>query len=210
MSSISSAAGNHLILWMTISFENDNDVMVYALDKIIAFARNNQYIILAQCVWWIFSIIRLQARLVTHMKHLLIRSEVASVTKDVPATKTLGESIDDRQDRILTIISPTPREIQGESRSSVGRCHIHPDTIPQVKTSSYHTDNDEPRDQEATRLQLSIVSDNEMIKLSEKERRALAWEKNSLTCTRSGRVPSKPKTKKQKNYSPLIPQDTIA
>ena len=31
---------------MTIGFENDNDVIVYALEKVIAYARDNQYIFL--------------------------------------------------------------------------------------------------------------------------------------------------------------------
>jgi len=45
---------------MTITFENDNNVIVYALVKIISYARENQYIILAQSIWWISSVIGLQ------------------------------------------------------------------------------------------------------------------------------------------------------
>jgi len=46
---------------MTISFKNENDVIVYALENVIAYARINQHIFLAQSVWWIPSIIGLQA-----------------------------------------------------------------------------------------------------------------------------------------------------
>jgi hypothetical protein len=35
---------------MAISFEYDQDVIVYAIEKIIAYARDNQYIFLAQSV----------------------------------------------------------------------------------------------------------------------------------------------------------------
>ena len=50
---------------MTITFENDNDVIVYALEKIIAYTRNNQYIFVAQSIWWIVSVIGLTEGLVT-------------------------------------------------------------------------------------------------------------------------------------------------
>jgi len=55
---------------MTISFENDNDIIVYALEKIISYARELQYIFLAQSVWWISSIIRLQQGLVVYINNL--------------------------------------------------------------------------------------------------------------------------------------------
>jgi len=61
---------------MTIAFENDNDVIVYVLEKIIDYARKNQYIFVAQSVWWIASIIGLDKGLVIHIDNLRIRSEV--------------------------------------------------------------------------------------------------------------------------------------
>jgi hypothetical protein len=61
---------------MTITFESDKDVIVYALEKIISYARDNQYIFLAQSVWWISSIIGLQQGLILHIDNLMIRSEV--------------------------------------------------------------------------------------------------------------------------------------
>jgi len=51
-------------LQMPITFENDNDVICYALEKIISYARDNQYIFLAQSIWWISSVIGLQQGLV--------------------------------------------------------------------------------------------------------------------------------------------------
>jgi len=49
---------------MTISFVNDNDIIVYALERIIDYARKNQYIFIAQGVWWIASTIGLESGLV--------------------------------------------------------------------------------------------------------------------------------------------------
>jgi len=63
---------------MTTTFENDNDIIVYALEKIISFARDNEYIFLAQSVWWISSIISLQQGLVVYIDKLNERSEVPS------------------------------------------------------------------------------------------------------------------------------------
>ena len=37
---------------MTITFKSDKDIIVYALDKIISYARNTQYIFLAQSIGW--------------------------------------------------------------------------------------------------------------------------------------------------------------
>ena len=44
---------------MTITFENHNDIIVYALEKIVRYAKQHQYFFLGNCVWWIASIIGL-------------------------------------------------------------------------------------------------------------------------------------------------------
>jgi hypothetical protein len=63
---------------MTITFQSDKDVIVYALEKIISFARNNQYIFLAQSIWWISSIIGLQEGLVIHIDNLKAREDIGT------------------------------------------------------------------------------------------------------------------------------------
>jgi hypothetical protein len=63
---------------MTISFENDNDVIVYALEKIISYARKTQQVFVAQCIWWLASIIGLESGLVNHIDILRKREEVLS------------------------------------------------------------------------------------------------------------------------------------
>ena len=74
---------------MTLSFENDNDVIVYALEKIILFARRFQHIFAAQCVWWIASIIGVEPELVKHIDKLHGRTIVEEPwnPEEVPSKK---------------------------------------------------------------------------------------------------------------------------
>jgi hypothetical protein len=58
------------IACMTITFEYDNDIIVYVLENIISFARDNQYIFLVQCVWWIAAVVGLQSNFVNYIDHL--------------------------------------------------------------------------------------------------------------------------------------------
>jgi hypothetical protein len=52
---------------MTITFENDSDVIVYALEKIISYAREQQYLFVANCTWWIAGIIGLDSKLIAYI-----------------------------------------------------------------------------------------------------------------------------------------------
>jgi len=61
---------------MPITFNINNDVIVYALENIISYARDNQYIFLAQSIWWISSIIRLQKALVDCIDNLKRQSDI--------------------------------------------------------------------------------------------------------------------------------------
>jgi hypothetical protein len=73
---------------MTITFQNDNDVIVYALETITSYARNDQYIFVAQSVWWIPSIIGLQEGLVIHIDNLKVRS----IIKELEVQRTLPKN----------------------------------------------------------------------------------------------------------------------
>jgi len=59
---------------MTITFENGNDIIVYALKKIISFARMNQHIFIAQYLWWIAAGIGLLQGLIDFIDNLDIRT----------------------------------------------------------------------------------------------------------------------------------------
>jgi hypothetical protein len=98
---------------MTVTFENDNEVIFYALEMIISFARNSQQIFVAQCVWWLASIIGLEDALVNHIDTLhgqtTVRKEhtakevsdpVIQNTPEIQGTKVL-EPKEDHRDKIL-------------------------------------------------------------------------------------------------------------
>ena len=88
---------------MTLSFESDRDIIVYTLEKIIAFAQSNQNIFLAQIVWWISSVIGLQSSLVIYINNLRAKSELVSVPTDVAVTTPGHQKGNDLrwQDKIL-------------------------------------------------------------------------------------------------------------
>jgi hypothetical protein len=92
---------------MTITFENDNDVIVYALEKVISYARRTLQIFVAHCVWWLASIIRLDQGLVNYIDNLQSRINVAVIPEKAPSVGRTVSPIprdnqeDQRQDKIL-------------------------------------------------------------------------------------------------------------
>jgi hypothetical protein len=61
---------------MTITFENDADVIVYAFEKIIACARERQYVFVANCVWWIAGVLGLDSGLICFIDNLESRKAI--------------------------------------------------------------------------------------------------------------------------------------
>jgi hypothetical protein len=55
---------------MTLTFESDNEVIIYALEKIIPYAPKTQHIFVGEVVWWIASVTGLQSGLVIHIDKL--------------------------------------------------------------------------------------------------------------------------------------------
>jgi hypothetical protein len=88
---------------MTITFENDNDVIVYASEKDISFARNSPQIFVAQCVWWLASIIGLEQGLTNYIDNLHSRVEVTIDSEELPDTtdSTPKDQSDIHQDKML-------------------------------------------------------------------------------------------------------------
>jgi len=87
---------------MTITFENDMDIIVYALEEMISYAQNYQDIFVAQSVRWISSIIGLQHRLVIYIDNLKVqriigKAAAASDTQLIHSSRlvTLQESSND-------------------------------------------------------------------------------------------------------------------
>jgi len=87
---------------MTITFENDDDVIVYAFEKIISYARRTQHIFVAQCVWWLVSIIGLEQGLVNYIDNVQSRVNVTIIPDKVPSNE--GN------------VSPSPRDNQEDQR----------------------------------------------------------------------------------------------
>jgi len=99
---------------MTITFENVNDAIVYALERVISYTRTSQQILVAQCVWWLAGIIGLEESVVIHIDKLLgctvvgrerKGKEVSNpVTENTPEIHGLEvqESKEECQDKILT------------------------------------------------------------------------------------------------------------
>jgi len=97
---------------MTITFENQSDVITYAFERIISHARRTQQIFVAQCIWWLASIIGLGQGLVIHIDNLRARERLA------PIGSQLEEVHPDRIQQILSgwEVSTTPRDLTEDSR----------------------------------------------------------------------------------------------
>jgi hypothetical protein len=88
---------------MTVTFDNDNDLIVYALEKIISYARQSQQIFVAQCVWCLASIIGLEQGLVNYIDNIQSRNEVTISSEEIPDKSVIAseEYGEDRKDRVL-------------------------------------------------------------------------------------------------------------
>jgi hypothetical protein len=75
---------------MTVTFENDNDVIIYALEKVISYVRRTQQIFVAQCVWWLASIIGLDTGLVNYIDNIQSRINVTITPEEIPS---VGETV---------------------------------------------------------------------------------------------------------------------
>jgi hypothetical protein len=110
---------------MTITFENDNDVIVYALEKVISYARRTQQIFVAQCVWWLASVIGLEAELVNHIDNLRKREDVLKQARVSQGRRDVTEEVQSSQqihpDRVTQVsvirsVSAVPRDLTEDQR----------------------------------------------------------------------------------------------
>jgi hypothetical protein len=109
---------------MTITFETDDEVIVYAFEKVISYARRTQQVFVAQCVWWLVSLIGLEQGLVNYIDRLnertidsrnLIPEETNSPgDRDASITRrTVTEG-----NKVPLGVSPTPRDLEEDKRTS--------------------------------------------------------------------------------------------
>jgi hypothetical protein len=168
---------------MTFTFENDNDVIVYALEMIISYARRTQQIFVAQCVWWLVSIIGLESGLVNYIDNLRSRE-----------------------------VSPLPRDIQEDPQLSSPKNFSHPDRVDQINTTNpdiSYLDLNVSRPRTPSGV---VDSAKQFLLKSKKERKAFNRQKkiDQLSRTRSGKVLMHPLTTGQIKYLQCIPKDTIS
>jgi hypothetical protein len=192
---------------MTITFENDNDVIVYALEKVIAYTRRTEQVFVAQCVWWLASIIGLEKGLVIHIDNIQSRVEVTAaakaVSEDIPSVEV---DRDNKTNQDLREVSVTPRDIQEDPRSRATLNFVHPSRRAQIQSSDYDTSD---LDIGGSRHENILKESEEFISLSRKERKAATKLKHGkLSQIRPGKI-TKPVTKKQRNYLQSIPKDTL-
>jgi hypothetical protein len=89
------ALSKSIILRMTLTCLHQNDVMVYALEKIVSFAWHNQYTFMAQCTWWLASIAGLEEGLIIPM-HNFQESTKVGTRMDWLWSNTTRDSTKDR------------------------------------------------------------------------------------------------------------------
>jgi len=163
--------------------------MVQSLEAIIAYARDNHYIFLAQSIWWISLVIRWQQGLMVHIDNLKAQSEITQSVRKV---------------------SEMPRDIQEESSTNIGMQHIHPNRISQVHYMIHDISDLNPDNSVPYHASHFIEETEQSIGNSRKETNALGKWMEFLSCTRSGKIPAKPLSKKQRNCLQSIPKDTIS
>jgi hypothetical protein len=140
--SISTAALYHLVslrIRMTITFENDSDVIVYALEKIISFARENQYLFVANCIWWIAGVIGLDSGLTIFIDNLEIRKQIGeNRISATPRDNARSESVDPEQLKIEeTIIRNKNQNLARASRVTRSNPAVIQDPFPDPGASQY-------------------------------------------------------------------------
>jgi hypothetical protein len=123
---------------MSLTFENENDVIVYALQKIIEFTRINQYLSVANCVWWIARVTGLDTGLTIHIDYLnsqwrihhpasqptrenFIR-EISSTPRDIARSVSAESVIGDSQGK-ANLRKPLNHQNKISKRAQKRKCH---------------------------------------------------------------------------------------
>jgi hypothetical protein len=190
--------------------------LVYALEKVISHARKTGQIFVAQCVWWLASIIGLEQGLIIYIDNLHSRVKVL-VNPEEPQAKPTPppeESSLERQDHVLSIgrtVSPVPREIQEHPRLSPEEDWIHPERRKQVDSTNLHISNldlnDSHKDPQSEVIESSRVS---LVESKKESKEYNKQKRDRLAVTRSGRIRAKPLTAGQRKYLQCLLRDTIA
>jgi len=140
---------------MPITFENDSNVIVYALEKIISFARNIQHIFVGNCVWWIAGVIGLDDGLKINIDNLTSRERIIRGASSTPRDIARDTSLDlDEQ----ALPSSANYHSDPLRRTRKGRVNPLPQTKKQFK---------KPRQAEARRATLQARSNTRLADIRE-------------------------------------------
>jgi len=145
---------------MILTFENNNDIIVYAVEKIISYARENRYIFVAQSIWWIVSVIGLTEGLVVYIDNPWLREIKESV----------GTSVDDQLDTKAITTSP---DIEDRLNINSEGSRIHPDRISQVDNTINYNYKFEHSDSELGWATGIVKETKEFVSQSQKERKKI-------------------------------------
>jgi len=99
---------------MTITFENDSDVIVYTLEKVITFARETQHLFVANCVWWIAAVIGLDNGLRNYIdnfegrRRICVRA-ISTIPGDIARSVSQGPPSEEIVDKEISKLSRNRR-----------------------------------------------------------------------------------------------------
>jgi hypothetical protein len=120
---------------MTVTFENDKEVIVYALEKIIAYARQTQQVFVAHCIWWIASVIGLESGLISHIDNLHYRTVIGVQHGSEPGkdpASTRAESTIPRDIQEGSSLGQASKSIEGNPSQDESSPQVHPDRLEQI------------------------------------------------------------------------------
>ena len=171
---------------------------------------------MAQCIWWLPSIVGLEQGLIVHIDNLRKRWEILSARNE-ESLGDLAASVqgEERQFPAATKhqareVSSVPRDIQEQSRINNETQHIHQHRASQVQQSNIDDSDlniDSSGDEQQTRI---VQSTEQFISGSRRQRKKLGNQKqvDSLSKIRSGKI-VRPLTKKQREQLQSIAKPTI-
>jgi hypothetical protein len=191
---------------MTATIENDNDVIVCALEQIISYGRRTQQIFIAQCFWWPVSVISLEQGLVIHVNNLCKRSGIAAQVislEVIPQDTCVSANQRERE------VSTRSQHIQEDRRLLSGLNHIHPDRESQIRTTFQDIRDLDLNESESNQRLHIIRETGQLIQKSRKEQKALRKPADILSPTRSGNVIVKALSSGQQIYLQCNRKDTI-
>jgi hypothetical protein len=107
---------------MTKTFANKSDVIIYNLERKVSFAREKQYLFVANCAWWIAGVIGLDSGLTIHMNILATRRhleqrEISTVPQDI--ARSVYEDSDQRkiEEELLPVSCHSKQQAKRNTRT---------------------------------------------------------------------------------------------